>query len=562
MNQDIQTQEQLIEYLSQIDQQHLITYINNYTQQQVTEFIDQINQLNKNYPGGIKEYANRARKLLLDASEDVNPFAEYTAHVPQGQNVDIYSDEYLRLEQLGVEEIKDTCFVLVAGGLGERLGYDGIKVGLPIDLVTNTTYLEYYCQFILNLQRKHGNKQLPFAIMTSDDTHKLTLQLLENNLYFGLQKEQVNLIKQEKVPAMLDNLAHFAQIPGKLLIDTKPHGHGDIHTLLYMSGLAQKWKNEGRKWLFIFQDTNAQAFRALPVVLGVSKENQFELNSVVVSRKPGEAVGAICYLVDKNNKGLTLNVEYNQLDPLVKAQGGEPVDEQGYSKYPGNINCLLFSLNEYETVLQETKGLIAEFINPKYADATKTKFKSSSRLECMMQDYPKLLGPQNKVGFTALNRRFCFSACKNDLNTALAKQKTNLPLECAASSENDFYWLNAELLRMAGVTIPDSISDEVNYNGLEFKFGPKIVLHPSFGVTLSEIKSRIKGKVQISSNSTVILGGQAELHSVNIDGYAQLFGNGQFNVDIKDLNSPKLVSLEQQDGIPGYLKIRGYRLQK
>lgn len=33
----------------------------------------------------------------------------------------------------------------------------------------------------------------------------------------------------------------------------------------------------------------------------------------------------------------------------------------------------------------------AEFINPKYADETKTKFKSSARLECLMQDYPKLL---------------------------------------------------------------------------------------------------------------------------------------------------------------------------
>lgn len=44
--------------------------------------------------------------------------------------------------------------------------------------------------------------------------------------------------------------------------------------------------------------------------------------------------------------------------------------------------------------------MIAEFINPKYADATRTKFKSSTRLECMMQDYPKLLKAENKVGFT------------------------------------------------------------------------------------------------------------------------------------------------------------------
>jgi UDP-sugar pyrophosphorylase len=46
----------------------------------------------------------------------------------------------------------------------------------------------------------------------------------------------------------------------------------------------------------------------------------------------------------------------------------------------------------------------AEFINPKYADATKTKFKSSARLECMMQDYPKLLESCEKVGFTMVNR--------------------------------------------------------------------------------------------------------------------------------------------------------------
>jgi UDP-N-acetylglucosamine pyrophosphorylase len=31
-------------------------------------------------------------------------------------------------EQLGMTAVKHTAFVLVAGGLGERLGYSGIKV--------------------------------------------------------------------------------------------------------------------------------------------------------------------------------------------------------------------------------------------------------------------------------------------------------------------------------------------------------------------------------------------------------------------------------------------------
>jgi len=159
-------------------------------------------------------------------------------------------------------------------------------------------------------------------------------------------------------------------------------------------------------------------FRAYPAVLGVSKKNNFEVNSITVPRKPGEAVGAICRLQHKDGRTLTVNVEYNQLDSLMKSVGGEPTDEHGFSKYPGNINSLIYHIPEYLTTLDTTSGLISEFINPKYADSTKTKFKSPTRLECMMQDYPKLLKASDSVGFTQINRKFCFSTVKNDLITA------------------------------------------------------------------------------------------------------------------------------------------------
>jgi UDP-sugar pyrophosphorylase len=37
-------------------------------------------------------------------------------------------DNFLSLEAAGVKEVRNAAFVLVAGGLGERLGYKGIKV--------------------------------------------------------------------------------------------------------------------------------------------------------------------------------------------------------------------------------------------------------------------------------------------------------------------------------------------------------------------------------------------------------------------------------------------------
>ena len=61
------------------------------------------------------------------------------------------------------------------------------------------------------------------------------------------------------------------------------------------------------------QDTNALAMKCVPSILGVSRKNGWEMNSVCVPRKPGEAVGAICKLEREDGSAgeLVINVEYN-----------------------------------------------------------------------------------------------------------------------------------------------------------------------------------------------------------------------------------------------------------
>ena len=86
-----------------------------------------------------------------------------------------------------------------------------------------------------------------------------------------------------------------------------------------MSGLAQKWKKEGRKWITVFQDTNPFALRSFPLLLGISAKNDFDFNTLGVPRKPGEAVGAITTLIHKETKqNLTINIEYNQVESAFK----------------------------------------------------------------------------------------------------------------------------------------------------------------------------------------------------------------------------------------------------
>ena len=69
--------------------------------------------------------------------------------------------------------------------------------------------------------------------------HTRTLALLEANNFFGLRRDQVTLMQQEKVPALVDAegrmCAAGADDPYTIL--TKPHGHGDVHLLLHQTGL-------------------------------------------------------------------------------------------------------------------------------------------------------------------------------------------------------------------------------------------------------------------------------------------------------------------------------------
>lgn len=97
-------------------------------------------------------------------------------------------------------------------------------------------------------------------------------------------------------------------------------------------------------------------FRCYPAVLGVSKTKNLEVNSISVPVRPGEPLGVLCHLVNEvNGKELTINVEYNMIDALLKHTFGHiPTGEDGYMTYPGGINSLIFSVDEYVETLNRT----------------------------------------------------------------------------------------------------------------------------------------------------------------------------------------------------------------
>ena len=208
---------------------------------------------------------------------------------------------FTEAEQTGLTGIKDVAFVLVAGGLGERLGYSGIKLSLETNLLTNKCYLEIYIKYIMAMQHmaelKTGESdiKIPLVIMTSGDTDPLTRKLLEDNDNFGMEEGQIQIVCQDKVAALKDSMAGLS-LKNQWEIETKPHGHGDVHHLLYREGHVEKWEKEGRKHVVFLQDTNALVINSILPTLGVSIAKKFDMNSICIPRLAGEAAGAIASL--------------------------------------------------------------------------------------------------------------------------------------------------------------------------------------------------------------------------------------------------------------------------
>eukprot|EP00961_Rhodomonas_salina_P265857 3593536-Rhodomonas_salina.1 len=132
-------------------------------------------------PGGLEQYVATAKELLKNSFDGKTAFEGFKPSVPIGDKLPVsavidcvrsskYRTEYLtsasaksnactaciavrthkhcrdcadvdgwqlaskefaEMEALGMSVISKAAFVLVAGGLGERLGYNGIKVSLP-----------------------------------------------------------------------------------------------------------------------------------------------------------------------------------------------------------------------------------------------------------------------------------------------------------------------------------------------------------------------------------------------------------------------------------------------
>lgn len=288
-----------------------------------------------------KEYVDTLllqQRLLSEGEKKRGPFEPLTEYALPGD------EEERKFGERLLAEGKAGC-LLVAGGQGSRLGFEGPKGTFPID--EGTTLFRIFAEKTVKAGEKAG-RPLPLAIMTSPENDRETRAFFEKNRYFGLEQEQLDFFSQGELP-ILDDEGQPIPIDGGELA-TGPDGNGASLFHFVNSGLWEKWRAAGVEYLSFVMVDNPLADPFDPELLGFHKKRGCDAVVKAVRREgPDEKVGV---LVER--EGRIEVVEYSELPdegkeypianislfsltlPLVKkAAEGEMPYHLAYKSIPG-----------------------------------------------------------------------------------------------------------------------------------------------------------------------------------------------------------------------------------
>jgi UDP-N-acetylglucosamine/UDP-N-acetylgalactosamine diphosphorylase len=233
----------------------------------------------------------------------------------------------------------EVAAVLVAGGQGTRLGFDGPKGTYPIGPVSGASLFQLHAEKLLTLGRRFGTP-IPLYIMTSPENHRATASFLEEHDRFGLQ--HVRLFVQGQMPAV-DAGSGKLLLAGKDRLALSPDGHGGTISALAQqaedggSSCLEEMGERGIRTIYYFQVDNPLVQICDPAYLGLHLMADAEISfKVVEKQRPEEKVGVVV-AVD----GHARVIEYSDL-PAVLAERREP--DGSLELWAGSIAIHCFDL--------------------------------------------------------------------------------------------------------------------------------------------------------------------------------------------------------------------------
>jgi UDP-N-acetylglucosamine/UDP-N-acetylgalactosamine diphosphorylase len=210
--------------------------------------------------------------------------------------------------------------LVVAGGQGTRLGFDGPKGAFLLGPVTRRSLFEQQAQKLRGAARRAG-RAVPWLVMTSAATDRACREHFEAHGRFGLAPENVRFFTQAVMPAVDFEGRLVLEAPDR--VSVAPDGHGGMIPALAASGLLDELAARGVRLLSYYQVDNPLVTIADPLFLGLHDLRGAEMSCKVVEKRgPDERAGTV------GRRGGRLRViEYTELDPWHRDRrdaGGAP----------------------------------------------------------------------------------------------------------------------------------------------------------------------------------------------------------------------------------------------
>ena len=199
-----------------------------------------------------------------------------------------------RMADLGEELLRAgrVAALVVAGGQGTRLGYDGPKGAFPIGAVSGRPLFQIFADAILAARRAYA-APIAWYVMTSRANDQATRDFFEAHNYFDLPRADVAFFIQGMMPAV--------DFSGQLILAEKdrlawnPDGHGGTIRALARTGMLDRMRERGTEHISYFQVDNPLVPPLDPVFIGAHADAASDMSSKMArKRDPEEKLGHFC----------------------------------------------------------------------------------------------------------------------------------------------------------------------------------------------------------------------------------------------------------------------------
>ena len=293
--------------LKKHNQNHLLSFWEQLTTAQKQNLLSQIEQLDF---AKIDDWAASFVKKSPSA-KIMGDFAPALSYSPEPTNAK-QQRKYSQAKELGKKLTSEgkVAALVVAGGQGTRLGFDGPKGDFPISPVKNKTLFQIFAETIAEVERKYQTV-CPWYIMTSPLNYDETLKIFRSNNYYGLRSEDVFIFRQGTLPNF--DLEGRILLADKDRIACSPDGHGGTLKALYQSGALDDMKRRGIELISYWQVDNPLINIFDTLFIGLHFLDGAEMSSkALIKTGPYEKVGNFCLV-----NGKVTVIEYSDLPDEV-----------------------------------------------------------------------------------------------------------------------------------------------------------------------------------------------------------------------------------------------------